>query len=64
MIKQRLKSKTNLMGMAIAALGVVQANFPQIQASLGDKAGFAYIGIGIVTMVIMRELTTQPVGEK
>ena len=63
MIKQRLKSKTNLMGMAIAALGVVQANFPQIQSALGDNAGFAYVGIGVI-MVIMRELTTQPVGEK
>lgn len=60
-MKARWKSKTNLFGAAILALGVVQSNFPQIQDQLGNKAGFVYIGIGVL-IVILRELTSEPVG--
>jgi len=63
MIFQRLKSNTNKAAALIAILGVVQTNFPQIQAQLGDYAGFTYIGIGIL-MVVLREITTKPIAER
>ena len=63
MIMQRLKSKTNRAAILISVLGIVQTNFPQIVAQLGDYAGFTYIGIGIL-MVVLRELTVKPITEK
>ena len=63
MMRQRLKSWTNRSGVLLAMLGVVQTNFPQIQAQLGDYAGFTYIGIGVL-MVILRERTVKPITEK
>ena len=63
MIIQRLKSKTNVTAAIIAALGIMQTNFPQIQAQLGEYAGFTYIGIGML-MVVLRELTVKPITEK
>jgi len=59
----RLKSKTNLVGIAIAILGVVEMNAPLLQEILGKWYGLTYIGIGI-TMVILREVTKVPVTEK
>ena len=60
---KRLKSRTNLTGLAIAVLGVVEMNAPMIQELLGKWYGLTYIGIG-VAMVILREITTKPVTEK
>ena len=63
MIPIRLKSKTNLFATAVTALGLLQANLPQVAEALGDKQGFVYIALGIA-MVVLREFTTTPVTER
>lgn len=59
----RLKSKTNLAGLAIAAMGVLETNAPMLREMLGSYYGLTYIAIGII-MVVLREVTTEPVAEK
>jgi len=63
MISQRLKSKTYWLGLVVSTLGVIQMNWPEVQASLGAYAGWAYIGLGIA-INIMRELTTGSLSDK
>jgi len=63
MKKSRLKSKTNWTALAIAALGVVDMNYPLLKSWLGDWYGVSYIAIGIA-MAVLREFTKEPVRDK
>ena len=59
----RLKSRTNLTAIAIGVVGAIEMNAPMLQGILGEWYGLTYVGIA-VTMVILREITTEPVTEK
>lgn len=59
-MKPRIKSKTNWVGVLIAVLGIVEVNALMLQDLLGQWYGLTYIGIG-VAMVVLREMTTEPV---
>ena len=61
MMKSQIKSRTNWAGVLVMALGVVETNAPMLRDLLGDWYGLTYIGIG-VAMVILRQVTTGPVG--
>jgi len=60
---QRLKSRTNLTAIAIGIVGVIETNAPMLQELLGKWYGLTFIGIAVL-MVILREITTEPVTEK
>lgn len=60
MKKSRVKSKTNWTAIAIAALGVVEMNYPLLKSLLGDWYGVSFIAIG-VAMALLREFTKEPV---
>ena len=59
-MKPQMKSKTNLAGVLVAMLGVVETNAPMLRDMLGDWYGLTYILIGVV-MVGLRQVTTEPV---
>lgn len=63
MVKQRLKSKTYWLAIAITVLGAVQANYPHIKELLGEHSGIAYTGIAVL-VALLRELTKEPVSAK
>ena len=59
-MKPQMKSKTNLAGVLVAMLGVVETNAPMLRDMLGDWYGLTYILIG-VAMVGLRQVTKEPV---
>lgn len=64
LIKQRLKSKTYWLAVALAGLGAVQVVVPGVQDKV-SPAAYAWATVVLAIVVAMlRELTTQPLDEK
>jgi len=63
LLKSNAKSKTNWTALLIGVLGIIELNAPLIKPMLGDYYGASYIGISIL-MFILRQVTTNAVGEK
>ena len=62
-MNKQMKSKTNWLGTAVLILGTIQTGLPEVAHYLGDKMGLINMGIG-VAIIILRQLTTQPISEK
>lgn len=62
-IGQRIHSKTYWLGFGVLFLGYLQQNFSLIDSYLGDYKNAVYFVVGVL-ILIMRELTTQPLSEK
>lgn len=62
-IKRRFRSKTYLFNHFVAVFGIVELNFNLLQSALGDRYGYAFIGVAIGGYVL-REMTKVPLAEK
>lgn len=62
-VAQRLKSKTNQAALLIGIIGLLETNLGMLKDVLGEYYGLTYIAISIA-MMVLREVTTQPVSEK
>lgn len=63
LVKQRAKSKTYWLGMAIVMLSFAQANFAQIAAFMGEYSSAVNFCIGMA-ICVMRELTKSSLSAK
>lgn len=63
-IKQRSKSKTYWLAIALAALGAVQIALPVVQDRLHPLAFAWGTVIVAVAVAVLRELTVAPLDEK
>lgn len=57
------KSRTYDFAALLAVFGVLEQNLPLVREQLGGWYGFVFIGIAI-GVVLLRRVTTGPVGDK
>ena len=57
------KSRTYDFAGVLAVFGVIEMNLPLVKEQLGDWYGFIFIGVA-VAVVLLRRVTTGPVGDK
>lgn len=62
-LKRLFKSKTINFGLMLVVLSAVQQYLPELQGLLKDHYGIVTALIG-VSIIVLRYLTTAPVGEK
>lgn len=62
-IKALYKSKTFWLGHALAIFGIIQANLPELRASLADYYGYVSIGVA-VAVYVLRAVTKEPLEKK
>jgi len=60
---KRFKSRTNITALVIGVLGVIEANIHMLQDLLGKWYGLTFVVVAVI-MMILREITTEPVTEK
>ena len=62
-IKQNAKSKTNWYLLGLTVLTTAQANLPLLQEYLKDHFGWVMF-LNILSVAILRQVTTKPISEK